>query len=109
MRGYRISDSHSHLTTAAATAICLKDAIVWVCGELGHRLGLGEGITEGHEEGIIIAYGTTMLFQETLTPPSAFNFPFSFFPTVHTFNPVSLNPSLHDFFSSSEGKSTQRP
>lgn len=109
VRDHLISDSHSPLTIAMAIAIWLKDSIVWVYCELRHRLGLEEGITEiSSLIEIIIAYSITMLFQEASTSPSAFNFPFFFFHTVHTFNLTSLNLSFHHLFSYSEGKSTQR-
>ena len=65
MEDHFISDSHSALTIAVATAIWLKDSIVWVYCELGHRLGLKKGITEiSSLIEILIAYSITMLFQE---------------------------------------------
>jgi len=65
MGDHLISDSHSPLTIAVATAVWLQDSTVWVYFELGHRLGLKEGITEiSSLAEIVIAYLIAMLFQE---------------------------------------------
>lgn len=76
-----LSQSYGPLTIAVATAIWLKNSIVGLYCEVGHRLGLKEGITEiSSLIEIIIACSIAMLFQKAWTCPSAFSFLlFSFF------------------------------